>query len=132
MYGDNYKRLFLKWWLKYVSSLRETYMMIFFTSKEPSASEPMLDVRAFHFLEMRRLLSEGLGTFLLVLVAVGGSVVNAATLGQINQVALVIAPGLMVMAVILFMGKVALSSRRVRQDTSKMPTVVRTSKRPVI
>jgi hypothetical protein len=92
----------------------------------------MLDVRAVHFLEMRRLLSEGLGTFLLVLVAVGGGVVNTVTLGQINQVALVIAPGLMVMAVILFMGKVALSSRRVRQDTSKMPTVVRTSKRPVI
>ena len=82
-------------------------MVIFLTSKEPSASEPMLDVRAYHFLEMRRLLSEGLGTFLLVLVAVGGGVVNTATLGQISQVALVIAPGLMVMAVILFMGKVS-------------------------
>ena len=82
-------------------------MVIFFTSKEPSASEPMLDVRSYHFLEMRRLLSEGLGTFLLVLVAVGGGVVNTAALGQISQVALVIAPGLMVMAVILFMGKVS-------------------------
>ena len=63
---------------KIVSSLKENYMVMFFTSKEPSASEPMLDVRAYHFLEMRRLLSEGLGTFFLVLVAVGGGVVNTA------------------------------------------------------
>ena len=82
-------------------------MVIFFTSKEPSVSEPMLDAHAFHLLEMRRLLSEGLGTFFLVLVAVGGGVVNTATRGQISQVALVIAPGLMVMAVILFMGKIS-------------------------
>jgi aquaporin Z len=67
----------------------------------------MLDVRAYHFLEMRRLFSEGLGTFFLVLVAVGGGVVNTETIGQISQVALVIAPGLMVMVVILFMGKVS-------------------------
>ncbi len=82
-------------------------MVIFFTSKEPSASEPMLNARAYHFLELRRLFSEGLGTFFLVLVAVGGGVVNTATRGAISQVALVIAPGLMVMAVILFMGKVS-------------------------
>ena len=43
---------------------------MFFMSKEPSASEPMLDVRAYHFLELRRLFSEVLGTFFLVLVAV--------------------------------------------------------------
>jgi aquaporin Z len=80
---------------------------MFFMSKEPPASEPMLSARAYHSLELRRLFSEGLGTFFLVLVAVGGGVVNTATLGQISQVALVIAPGLMVMAIILFMGKVS-------------------------
>lgn len=80
---------------------------MFFVSKEPAASEPMLDARAYHFLELRRLFSEALGTFFLVLVAVGGGVVNTATRGAISQVALVIAPGLMVMAIILFMGKVS-------------------------
>ncbi len=78
-----------------------------FTSKEPSASDPMLGARAHRFLELRRLFSEVLGTFFLVLVAVGGGVVNTATHGAISQVALVIAPGLMVMAIILFMGKVS-------------------------
>ncbi len=76
-------------------------------SKEPVASEPMLDVRAYHFLELRRLFSEVLGTFFLVLAAVGGGVVNTATSGAISQAALVIAPALTVMAVILFMGKVS-------------------------
>jgi aquaporin Z len=80
---------------------------MFFMSKEPSASEPMLSARAYHFLELRRLFSEVLGTFFLVLVAVGGGIVNTATRGAISQVALVIAPGLMVMAIILFMGKVS-------------------------
>ena len=57
--------------------------------------------------EFRRLFSEVLGTFFLVLVAVGADVVNIATHGAISEVALVIAPGLMVMAVILFMGKIS-------------------------
>jgi aquaporin Z len=76
-------------------------------SKGPSASGPMLGTRAYRYLELRRLFSELLGTFFLVLVAVGGNVVNAATGGAISQSALVIAPGLMVMAIILFMGKVS-------------------------
>jgi aquaporin Z len=76
-------------------------------TKEPSASGPMLGARAYRFLELRRLFSEVLGTFFLVLVAVGGGVVNTATGGSISYVALVIAPGLMVMAIILFMGKVS-------------------------
>ncbi len=75
--------------------------------EEPSASEPMLKAREFHNLELRRLFSEALGTFFLVLVAVGGGVVNTATHGTISLTALVIAPGLMVMAIILFMGKVS-------------------------
>jgi aquaporin Z len=76
-------------------------------SKEPSAAEPMLGPHAHQLLELRRLFSEVLGTFFLVLVAAGADVVNTAALGAISQAAAVVAPGLMVMTVILFMGKVA-------------------------
>lgn len=55
----------------------------------------------------QRLFSELLGTFLLVLAATGGSVVEAATGVAIGRIAEVTAPGLMVMAVILFMGAVS-------------------------
>ena len=57
--------------------------------------------------EMRRLFSELLGTFFLVLVAAGADVVNVMTHGSIGREAAVLAPGLMVMAIILFMGKVS-------------------------
>jgi aquaporin Z len=56
-------------------------------------------------LEWRRLFSELLGTFLLVLVAAGGGILHAK--GQISLDAAVVAPGLMVMAIILFMGAVS-------------------------
>lgn len=56
--------------------------------------------------EWRRLFSEILGTFLLVLVGVGAAVVTSVSGVQISRAAAVTAPGLMVMAVILFMGKV--------------------------
>jgi aquaporin Z len=56
--------------------------------------------------EWRRLFSEVLGTFFLVLVAAGGSVVNALSHGQVPLDARVVAPGLMVMAVIYFMGTI--------------------------
>jgi aquaporin Z len=56
--------------------------------------------------ELRRVFSEVLGTFLLVLVAVGAGVVGAASGVPISRAAAVTAPGLMVMAIILFMGKV--------------------------
>ena len=56
--------------------------------------------------EWRRLFSEVLGTFLLVLAAAGAGVTEAATGIPISRVAAVTAPGLTVMAVILFMGKV--------------------------
>jgi aquaporin Z len=58
-------------------------------------------------LEWRRLFSELLGTFFLVLVAAGGAVVNATSHGGISRTAAVAAPGLMVMAIILFMGAVS-------------------------
>jgi aquaporin Z len=58
--------------------------------------------------EGRRLFSELLGTFLLVLVAVGGGMVNARFGGSaVPYGALVVAPALMVVAVILFMGAVS-------------------------
>ncbi len=58
--------------------------------------------------EWRRLFGELLGTFFLVLVAAGGGMVNARFGGNaIGQAALVTAPGLMVGAIILFMGSVS-------------------------
>ena len=57
--------------------------------------------------EWRRLFSELLGTFFLVLVGAGGAVVNAQSDGAISRAAAVTAPGLMVMAIILFMGAVS-------------------------
>src|SRR6476469_2407619 len=58
-------------------------------------------------LEWRRLFSEVLGTFFLVLVGAGGGVVNAVSDGQISRATAVTAPGLMVMAIIMFMGAVS-------------------------
>jgi aquaporin Z len=58
--------------------------------------------------EGRRLFSELLGTFFLVLVAVGGGMVNARFGGQaVPYGARVVAPALMVAAIILFMGTVS-------------------------
>src|SRR2546429_9934661 len=58
-------------------------------------------------LEWRRLFSEILGTFLLVLVGAGGSVVKAVSNGQISRAAAVTAPGVMVLGIILFMGGIS-------------------------
>jgi aquaporin Z len=55
--------------------------------------------------EWRRLFAELLGTFALVLVAAGGGLLHAK--GQISLAAAVVAPGLMVTAIILFMGAVS-------------------------
>src|SRR5450631_3450907 len=57
--------------------------------------------------EWRRLFSELLGTFLLVMVAAGGGMMGQAFPGTIGRSAAVVAPGLMVMGIILFMGKVS-------------------------
>jgi aquaporin Z len=58
-------------------------------------------------LEWRRLFSELLGTFLLVMAGAGAGVVTAVSHGQISRTAAVTAPGLTVMAVILFMGAIS-------------------------
>jgi aquaporin Z len=57
--------------------------------------------------EWRRLVSELLGTFMLVLVAAGGGMMGQAFPGTISRTAAVVAPGLMVLAIILFMGKIS-------------------------
>jgi aquaporin Z len=57
--------------------------------------------------EWRRLFAETWGTFLLVLVAAGGGVVAAKSGGAVTLGMMAVAPGLMVMAIIYFMGTVS-------------------------
>jgi aquaporin Z len=57
--------------------------------------------------EWRRVFAETWGTFLLVLVAAGGGVVSAMSGGRVTLGMIVVAPGLMVMAIIYFMGEVS-------------------------
>src|ERR1700689_4201104 len=57
--------------------------------------------------EWRRLFSELLGPFFLVLAAAGGGMMGHAFPGVISHGAAVVAPALTVMAIILFMGKVS-------------------------
>jgi aquaporin Z len=77
-----------------------------------SLGEPNSIVAQFDFwddsYEGRRLFSEVLGTFFLVLVAVGAGMVNARFGGSaVPFTAQVVAPALMVAAIILFMGAVS-------------------------
>jgi aquaporin Z len=77
-----------------------------------SLGQPNSLARQFDFsddsYEWRRVFAELFGTFLLVLVAAGGPIVNARFGGNaISSAALVVAPGLMVLAIILFMGTVS-------------------------
>jgi aquaporin Z len=58
-------------------------------------------------LEWRRVFAEGWGTFLLVVVAAGAGVVGAHSPGTITTGMAVVAPALMVMAIIYFMGAVS-------------------------
>ncbi|TLU83633.1 MAG: hypothetical protein FDX21_07580, partial [Chlorobium sp.] len=58
-------------------------------------------------LEWRRIFAELWGTFLLVLTAAGGGVVAAVSSGEVTHAMTVVAPGLMVMAIIYFMGTVS-------------------------
>jgi aquaporin Z len=58
-------------------------------------------------LEWRRIFAEMWGTFLLVFTAAGGGVVSAVSGGEVTRAMTVVAPGLMVMAIIYFMGTVS-------------------------
>jgi hypothetical protein len=73
--------------------------------------------------EWRRLFSELLGTFFLVLVAAGGGMMGQAFPDTISRTAAVVAPGLMVMAIILFMGRVS-GAHSTRRSASPSPSVV--------
>ena len=82
------------------------------TDLHNAAQEPMVQKQAPpDFLdpvyEWRRLFAETWGTFLLVLVAAGGGVVAAKSGGVVTLGMIVVAPGLMVMAIIYFMGTVS-------------------------
>jgi hypothetical protein len=59
-------------------------------------------------LEYRRLFSEVWGTFLLVLVAAGGGVIGATAFGsELTLQMKALAPGMMVMGIIFFMGTIS-------------------------
>jgi aquaporin Z len=74
---------------------------------QPNAIDRQFDFADDSY-EWRRLFSEMLGTFFLVLVAVGGGIVNARFGGHaVPPAARVTAPALMVAAIILFMGTVS-------------------------
>ena len=73
---------------------------------EVEVLDPMSDFRNPRQ-EWRRLFSEVFGTFLLVIVAAGGGMMGQAFPETISRTAAVVAPGLMVMGIILFMGKVS-------------------------
>jgi aquaporin Z len=73
---------------------------------EREVVQPISDFQDPHQ-EWRRLFSELLGTFFLVLVAAGGGMMGQAFPDTISRTAAVVAPGMMVMAIILFMGKVS-------------------------
>jgi len=77
-----------------------------FDEFERNVISPIEDFQDPHQ-EWRRLFSELLGTFFLVLVAAGGGMMGQAFPNTISRTAAVVAPGLMVMAIILFMGKVS-------------------------
>ena len=79
------------------TSERSQHLMIH-TQEPPNFLDPRV--------EWRRIFSETWGTFLLVLVASGGGVVAAKSNGTVSLGMIVVAPGLMVMAIIYFMGSV--------------------------
>jgi len=78
----------------------------FFAEKEEHFLQALADFQDPNQ-EWRRLVSELYGTFFLVLVAAGGGMMGQAFPGTITRTAAVVAPGLMVMAIIMFMGKIS-------------------------
>src|SRR3984893_711010 len=76
-------------------------------TRPPRMAQPQLPTEFLdRALEWRRIFAEVWGTFLLVVVAAGGGVVAARSGGAVTPGMVVVAPGLMVMAIIYFMGAV--------------------------
>jgi len=73
---------------------------------EKDVLDPMADFQDPNQ-EWRRLFSELYGTFFLVIVAAGGGMMGQAFPDTISRTAAVVAPGLMVMGIIMFMGKIS-------------------------
>ncbi|HZS30002.1 MAG TPA: aquaporin [Gaiellaceae bacterium] len=71
------------------------------------ADEPSLAPPPLHAVSWRRLFAELFGTFLLVLAGAGAGVASALSHGAVSRATAVAAPGLTVMAIILFMGAVS-------------------------
>ncbi len=78
----------------------------FLQEEEAEAQRRILDFRDPHQ-EWRRLISEVVGTFFLVIAAAGAPMVGQRYPGTIGLAMAVVAPALTVMAVIMFMGKVS-------------------------
>ena len=77
-------------------------------ARGPHSSEPHWVLNPHELRdEWRRLFSEFFGTFLLVIAAAGAPVVDAVSHGQVPIDAQVVAPALMVMGIIYFMGMVS-------------------------
>ena len=77
-------------------------------ARGPRSSEPSWVLHPHELRdEWRRLFSEFFGTFLLVVAAAGAPVVDAYSHGQVPIDAQVVAPALMVMGIIYFMGMVS-------------------------
>jgi aquaporin Z len=89
-----------------LSSGAESTSQRFYAAFEADVINPIEDFKD-PSQEWRRLFSELLGTFFLVLVAAGGGMMSQAFPGTISRTAAVVAPALMVMAIILFMGKIS-------------------------
>jgi aquaporin Z len=85
----------------YLGRLKQRFM------SEAESFERTMEDFADPSQEWRRLFSELLGTFFLVLVAAGGGMMGQAFPHTISRTAAVVAPALMVLGVILFMGKIS-------------------------
>ena len=95
-----------------VSHGRWTWNRLGGSRPDAAQQQPVIQRQSAHdffdsSLEWRRVFAETWGTFLLVLVAAGGGVVAAMSGGRVTLGMMVVAPGLMVMAIIYFMGAVS-------------------------
>ena len=74
---------------------------------QPENKKERADERNDPFLRWRRLLAELLGTFFLTLVAAGADVISSVSGGEVSSSARVVAPALLVMALIYTVGNLS-------------------------